>query len=487
MDFFQHSIESVRQGIKNKDFSCRELTEQYLQHSQKVDTTYRAFLRWRDEALHEAELVDQRVAAGEIARPLEGVPMAIKDNMGLKGEVTTAASKILQDFQSVYTATVVQRLQAAGAIIIGKTNLDEFAMGASTENSAFQETVNPWNSAMIPGGSSGGSAAAVASGQSVAALGSDTGGSIRQPAAMCGVVGMKPSYGRVSRYGLFALASSLDQIGPFARNVKDAARIYQVIAGHDANDATSWPEEVPNILADIDQPLKDVRLGRPKEYFGQGVNPAVAALIDEACKVYEKLGATIIDVTLPHSPEALATYYILQPAEASSNLARYDGIRYGLSRQEGSGLLDVYRQSREAGFGPETKRRIIIGTFSLSSGYTDKYFHQANRVRLLIQEEFHRVFDQVDGLITPTSPTVAWPLGEKTQDPLTMYLADLLTVPANLAQIPALSMPAGFVGGLPVGMQIMTKIGGESTLFRIAQAYEAATDWHQRHPPAPSS
>lgn len=477
------SISELHQGLRDRKFSIRETVDQYLQTIGSDNAKFGAWLRTRGQATSEADAADQRLATGAAPRSLEGVPVALKDNLMIEGEVTTAGSKILEHYQAVYTATAVSRLQAAGAIVLGKTNLDEFAMGASTENSALGKTRNPWNPALVPGGSSGGSTAAVAAGQSFVALGSDTGGSIRQPASFCGVVGMKPTYGRVSRYGLMALASSLDQIGPISRNVEDAARVYEVIAGADPADMTTRPEAVPDVLASLRAGIQDLRIGLPKEFFGPGVDPAVVSVIDEARKVFEKLGATVTEVSIPHAPQGLATYYILQPAEASSNLARYDGIRYGLSRRERGTLEGIYRDTRAHGFGAETKRRIMIGTFVLSSGYADAYYHHAHRVREVITEEFHQAFDQVDILLTPTAPTPPFSLGAKTQDPLMMYLADLLTVPASLAGIPALSQPAGLVDGRPVGLQLMAGSGEEVTLFRAAQAFEQATDWHTRRPP----
>lgn len=483
MDLSQLTISSVRQGLQNKSFSAVELTKEFLRRSEQSDKHYGAFLRHRPEVIAEAEATDQRLAAGRPLRDLEGVPIALKDNLLLRGEEATAGSKILDKYKAVYTATAVERLQAAGALVIGKTNLDEFAMGASTENSGYQQTRNPWNPALVPGGSSGGSAVAVASGQAVVALGSDTGGSIRQPASFCNVVGFKPTYGRVSRYGLIALASSLDQIGPFARTVEDAAAVYQAMAGPDDADATSYRQPADDVVTDMTKSIKDLRVGLPTEFFGAGVDPAVAAKIEQATKVFKDLGATIVEVSLPHAPQALPTYYIIQPAEASSNLARYDGVHYGLSQRDGASLTDTYQRTRAAGFGAEVKRRIIIGTFVLSAGYADAYYHQANRVRAILREEFHQIFDQVDVLLTPTSPTPPFPLGARTEDPLTMYFADLLTVPANLAQIPAMSLPAGFINDIPVGMQLMARQWDEATIFRTAYAYQQATDWHLRRPP----
>lgn len=478
------TIAEIQTGLKAKKFSAHELASHFLSKIEQRDKDLGAFLAVRQVALEEAKATDDRLAAGESLRPLEGVPMAIKDNLVTEGERTTAGSKILEPYHGTYTATAVQRLRDAGAVILGKTNLDEFAMGASTENSAYQPTRNPWNKELVPGGSSGGSAVAVAGGMAVASIGSDTGGSIRQPAAFTNLVGFKPTYGRISRYGLIALASSLDQIGPFARTVADVATVYQAIAGRDDNDATTSPKPVDDLTAAMKLPATGLRVGLPKEFFGEGVDPKIAAVVQAAAKQFEQLGATLIDVSVPHAPQGLATYYIILPAEASSNLARFDGIRYGLSVREGQNLSELYRQTRDRGFGPEVKRRIMIGTFALSAGYADAYYHQANRVRAVLREEFHQAFDQVDILLTPTSPMLPFPFGAKSNDPLQMYLADLLTVPANLANIPAMSLPGGFADGLPVGIQLMSREWDEATLFRAAAAYQGATDWHTKIAPA---
>ncbi len=479
----QLTIAEIHKGLKAKDFSARELASHFLSAIKTRDKDLGAFLAVRKAALVEAQAVDDRLAAGESLRPLDGVPIAIKDNLVTEGERTTAGSKILEPYRGTYTATAVQRLHDVGAVIIGKTNLDEFAMGASTESSAYQPTRNPWNTALVPGGSSGGSAVAVAGGMAIAAIGSDTGGSIRQPAAFTNLVGFKPTYGRVSRYGLIALASSLDQIGPFTRTVADAAKVYQAMAGRDDNDATTSPKPIDDLASAMKQSVKGLRVGLPKEFFGDGVDPKIVAVVHAAAKQFERLGATLVDSSIPHAPQGLATYYIILPAEASSNLARFDGIRYGLSVRVGRGLQEVYRQTRDRGFGPEVKRRIMIGTFALSAGYADAYYHHANRVRAVLREEFHQAFDQVDVLLTPTSPMLPWPFGAKSKNPLQMYLADLLTVPANLANIPAISIPAGFIDGLPVGLQLMAREWDEANLFRAAAAYQGATDWHTKTPP----
>ncbi len=476
------TLGQIQKGLVDKTFSAVELVRGSLVKIAKHDRQLSAFLRTRSAAETEAAQIDQRLANGESPRPLEGAIVAIKDNLSLDGEITTAASKILEHYKAVFTATAVERLQTAGAIVVGKTNLDEFAMGSSTENSAFQTTRNPWNHELVAGGSSGGSAAAVGADLATIALGSDTGGSIRQPASFCNVVGMKPTYGRVSRYGLFALSSSLDQIGPFARTVEDAASVYQTIAGQDENDLTTSDREVGNVSGSITQSVAGLKIGLPKEFFGPGVDPKVAEVVQTAAKAFEGLGAKIGQVSIPHAPEALATYYIIQPAEASSNLARYDGIRYPLSVRDGRSLNDIYHHTRAQGFGTEVKRRILTGTFALSAGYTDAYYHQATQVRALLRSEFAQAFKHVDILLTPTSPILPFALGVKTQDPLTMYLADLLTVPANLANIPAMSLPGGFVDGLPVGIQLMANEWDEATMFRAGYAYQQITDWHTRRP-----
>lgn len=477
------TIAEVQAALKSKEVSAVELVQASLDRITQVDSQLGAFLRTREQVVAEAEATDKRISQGDELLLLDGVTVAVKDNMGLVGEEVTAASKVLAGYKAVDTATAVKKIQAQGALVVGKTNLDEFAMGASTENSAFQKTTNPWNTALVPGGSSGGSAVAVASDQSLVSLGSDTGGSIRQPASFTNVVGFKPTYGRVSRYGLLALGSSLDQIGSFAHTVEDAALVYQAMAGQDSNDATTSHHVVEHVQAALAEPIKNLRIGLPKEFFGEGVDPGVAAVVEQAADMYRQLGATVVEVSVPHARDALAAYYIIQPAETSSNLARYDGIRYGLSVRDGEGLNSIYRKSRDAGFGAEVKRRIMIGTFVLSAGYSDAFYGQANRVRAMLREEFDRVFDQVDVLLTPTSPTTAFPLGARTADPLTMYLADLLTVPANLANIPAISLPGGFSHDLPVGIQLMAREWNESVLFRTGGAFQRATDWHTKRPP----
>ncbi|OGB73311.1 glutaminyl-tRNA synthase (glutamine-hydrolyzing) subunit A [candidate division Kazan bacterium RIFCSPHIGHO2_01_FULL_44_14] len=400
------------------------------------------------------------------------VPYLCKDNIVTLGTKTTAASKILENFESPYEATVVRRLREAGAVLIGKTNLDEFAMGSSTENSAYGVTKNPVDETRVPGGSSGGSAAAVASGMVPFALGSDTGGSIRQPASFCGVVGLMPTYGRVSRYGLIAMASSLDRIGPITTCVKDAARVLQIIAGYDEHDSTTVDIEVPDYVSVLDGDIKGLKIGVPKEYFGEGVNETIVQVVRLGIEMLEKQGAVVREISLPNSKYALATYYIIQPSEVSANLARYDGIRYGISAKDANNLWEVYDKSRAQGFGVEVKRRIMLGTYTLSAGFRDAYYDKAQRVRTLIKQDFDKAFEQVDVIISPTTPTVAFKIGERVQDPLSMYRADLLTAPASLAGLPAISVPGGEVEGLPVGLQIMGRQFDEKTILRVAYAYE---------------
>ncbi len=482
MEYRNATISEITQALARQEVSAVEITKHALTAARKDEDSIHAYISFREErALADAAAADARRAAGQ-AGSLTGVPIALKDNLDIAGEPTTAGSKILETYQAVFSATVVTRLQAAGAVVIGKTNLDEFAMGSSTENSAFTPTRNPWNTEYVPGGSSGGSAATVAAGHVPAALGSDTGGSIRQPASFCGLVGMKPTYGRVSRYGLIALASSLDQIGPFTRSVRDAALVYDAIAGPDDRDATADQKPFQPISPTLTSDVRGLRIGLPKEFFGAGVDADIAAAITAAADVYRQRGATIVDVSIPHAPVALATYYVIQPAEASSNLARFDGIRYGHADRSAESLIERYAQSREQGFGAEVKRRIMMGTYVLSAGYADAYYRQAVRVRALLAEEFHRVFDEVDVLLTPTSPIKPFKVGDRASDPLQMYLADLLAVPANLAGIPAMSIPAGMSDGLPIGLQLLAKRWDEATMFRAALGFEEATEWHTMHP-----
>ena len=449
----------------------------------------------RERILGQARAVDRQRQAGEPLGPLAGVPVAIKDVLCVQGEPTTCGSRMLRHFRPPYDATAVARLKAAGAILFGKTNMDEFAMGSSTENSAYGPTLNPWDESRVPGGSSGGSAAAVAAGLAPLSLGTDTGGSIRQPATFCGVVGLKPTYGRVSRYGLIAFASSLDQIGPFAHDLADTALLLKVIAGHDPRDSTSVEVPVPDYSATLDTPPESLRIGVVPEHFGEGLDPEIAAAIQEAVKVYEKAGATIKEISLPHSQYGVPAYYIVAPAECSSNLARYDGTTYGHRAEDFSAkypdeeniapLVRMMMVSRAEGFGPEVKRRIMLGTFALSAGYADQYYNKALQVRRKIRGDFDAAFKEVDVLIGPTSPTPAFKLGERTSDPLAMYLSDIYTITANLAGIPGLSIPGGLTrDNLPIGLQLLAAPFAEETLLRTARVFERQTDWHTRRPPS---
>ena len=460
---------------RNHDLSVTEVIRSVFDEIDRNDQSIHAFLTLsRDRALEEARRIDGRIASGEPLEPLAGVPVAIKDNMAVRDVVTTCGSKILEGYVPPYTATAVERLRGAGAIIVGKTNLDEFAMGSSTENSGFFVTRNPHNLDYVPGGSSGGSAAAVAAGMSVLALGSDTGGSIRTPASFCGVVGVKPTYGRVSRYGLVAYASSLDQIGPFANSVRDCAQVLSIICGFDPYDSTSADVPVEPFQRDIEQPLKAVRIGISKEYFVPGLDPEVKARFQDSVKQFERLGCTIEDISLPHTEHAVATYYLVATAEASSNLARYDGVRYGVREGESS-LVEMYRKTRMKGFGKEVKRRILLGTYALSAGYYDAYYLKALKVRTLILQDFQRAFEQVDLILTPTSPTVAFRIGEKTSDPLSMYLSDIFTITCNLAGLPGISIPAGTNSqALPIGIQLLGNHFQEGLMLQAAHHFERA-------------
>ncbi len=446
-----------------------------------------------DRVLEQARAIDARRKAGQPVGPLAGVPVAIKDLLCVEGEPTTCGSKMLAGFRPPYDATVISRLKAAGAVLFGKCNMDEFAMGSSTENSAYGPTLNPWDQERVPGGSSGGSAAAVAADLSPLSLGSDTGGSIRQPAAVCGVVGLKPTYGRVSRYGLIAFASSLDQIGPFAHDLRDTALLLGVISGKDPKDATSVDAPVPDYLATLDQPPARLRVGVVREFSGEGLDPEVGAAIEEAVRVYQRAGATIVDISLPHTRYGVPAYYLVAPAECSSNLARYDGTTYGHRATDFSPkypgeenlppLLRMMMASRSEGFGAEVKRRIMLGTFALSAGYADQYYNKALQVRRRIREDFDAAFEKVDVLIGPTSPTPAFKLGERTANPLAMYLSDIYTITANLAGIPGLSIPCGLTkAGLPIGLQLLAPAFAEQSLLQIARVFENATDWHTRRP-----
>jgi aspartyl-tRNA(Asn)/glutamyl-tRNA(Gln) amidotransferase subunit A len=475
---------AARDAVRAKDISATELTRQALARIDQLDKTLFAFnSTYSTRALERARDVDN----GQVTGPLAGVPIAIKDNLCTTFGTTTCSSRMLRNFQSPYDATVVKRLEAAGAIIVGKTNLDEFAMGSSTENSAFHTTRNPWDLTRVPGGSSGGSAAALAAGMCCASVGSDTGGSIRQPAALCGVVGLKPTYGRVSRYGLIAFASSLDQIGPFGWTVADVALQMNVLAGADPKDSTCVAQPVPDHLADLDRPIEGLRIGIAREFdLADGMDPQVKAAVDAAIAKYRDMGAQIIDVTLPHTEYGIAAYYVIAPSEASSNLARYDGTLFGhRTAQPVTDIPDLMSKSRAEGFGEEVKRRIMIGTYALSAGYASKYYLQALKVRTLIKRDFDRAFEKCDVILTPTSPTAAFKMGERTADPLQMYLCDIFTVTCNIAGIAGVSLPCGFTAGprpLPIGLQLLGPTFSEPLLLRAARMFEAATDFHKRRP-----
>jgi aspartyl-tRNA(Asn)/glutamyl-tRNA(Gln) amidotransferase subunit A len=481
------SIRELHTQLIKKERSAVEITKEALERIEKLEPKLHSFLLvTADRALEQARQVDAKIAAGEEIGMLAGIPIAIKDNLCTQGIPTTCGSRILENYIPPYESTVTQKLAEAGAVMVGKTNLDEFAMGGSTENSAFQPTANPWDLTRVPGGSSGGSAAAVASQECPIAIGSDTGGSIRQPAAFCGVVGMKPTYGLVSRYGLVAYASSLDQIGPIGSSVEDSAILLHEIAGYDPKDATSLKVQIPDYRKYVKPSLKPKgqrRIGIIKETFGHGIDPAVERAVTASIELLQELGAEIQVVSCPRFRYGLPAYYIIAPSEASANLARYDGVKYGVRSEEGENLLDMYGKTRAQGFGAEVKRRIAIGTYALSAGYYDAYYLKAQKVRTLIREDFERAFAQVDVLVCPTAPTTAVKAGEKTDDPLSMYLLDLMTIPVNLAGLPAMSLPCGFdEGGMPIGMQMIANVLREDLLFEVAYAYEQATDWHNHLP-----
>ncbi len=468
--------------LQRGEISSVELTSACLDRTDLVEDRVRSFLTLTPElALAQAADADRRLANGN-AGPLTGVPVQVKDVMCTRGVPTTCASLMLEKFVPVYDATAVGRLFEDGAVMLGKGNMDEFAMGSSCENSAFHPTHNPWDLARVPGGSSGGASAAVAAGETVYALGSDTGGSVRQPAALCGVTGLKPSYGLVSRYGLVAYASSLDQIGPLGRSAADCALVLNAIAGHDPRDATSLPLPAEDYTARLDEDISGLRLGMPDEYFAEGVEPGVRDAVEKAAKVLEDRGASVQEVSLPTTKYALACYYIIAPAECSANLARYDGVKYGASYQGAGNMWEAMERTRQYGFGPEVTRRIMLGAYALSAGYYDAYYLKAQRVRTLIRQDFARVFEKVDALVTPTSPVIAFPLGEKTGDPVQMYQIDVCTVPANIAGLPGLSVPCGFSEGLPVGMQFIGPHLSDATLLRLGHAYQQVTDWHKARP-----
>ncbi|GBF10770.1 Asp-tRNA(Asn)/Glu-tRNA(Gln) amidotransferase subunit GatA [Tepidibacillus sp. HK-1] len=480
MSLFDLSMTEIHTRLKNRDLTSTDLVEESFKRIKEVEKEVQAFLLIDEEsARNKAKQIDEEIKQSEELGILAGLPAGVKDNIVTEGVTTTCASKILANYQPIYSATVYKKILAEQSIMVGKTNMDEFAMGSSTEHSAFHPTYNPWQLDHVPGGSSGGSAAAVAAGEVYYALGSDTGGSIRQPASFTGTVGLKPTYGLVSRFGLVAFASSLDQIGPITKNVEDAAYVLQAIAGYDPYDSTSANVQIPNYLSDLTGEIKGLKMGVPKEYMGEGIEPKVKEKILAAIKVFEGLGATWEEVTLPHTEYAVATYYILAPSEASSNLARYDGVRYGVRADSAENLIEMYKKTRSEGFGSEVKRRIMLGTYALSSGYYDAYYLKAQKVRTLIKQDFEKVFEKYDLILGPTVPTTAFKIGEKISDPLTMYINDVLTVPVNLAGLPAISIPAGLVDGLPVGLQLIGKHFDESTILKAAYAFEQHTEHHK--------
>ena len=477
------TIHELRHKLRRGELTSTQLTQALFDRIEDTDGKIGSYLTvCRDRGMAEARAADERLACGNASSPLLGIPLALKDVLLTEGVPTTCASRILQGFTPPFDATAVRRLREAGAVLLGKTNMDEFAMGSSTENSGFSITRNPWDPDRVPGGSSGGSAAAVAAGQCVAALGTDTGGSIRQPAAFCGVVGIKPTYGRVSRFGVVAYASSLDQVGPIARDVSDCALVLQAIAGHDPADSTSVDAPVPDYASELSRGASGLRVGVPKEYFAAGIQPEVEQAVRQGVREMEKAGAAVVEVSLPRTGYAVAAYYVIATAEASSNLARYDGMRYG-PRAQAEDLTSTYTKSRSQGFGPEVKRRIMLGAYVLSAGYYDAYYLKAQKARTLVRQDFESALRRCDAIVAPTTPTTAFRIEEMTEDPLRMYLSDVFTVPANLAGLPALSLPCGFDrAGLPIGMQIIGRPFDEATVLRLGHAFEQATDWHRRKP-----
>ena len=475
-----HELHSL---LVNKEISSIELTEAVFERIEKVEDKVKAYVTLtKAEALQQARAADERIKNNENVTPLTGIPIAVKDNMCTQGVLTTCSSRILANYIPPYDATVVDKLKKAGAVILGKTNMDEFAMGSSTENSGMHPTHNPWDTDTVPGGSSGGSAAAVAADEAVLATGSDTGGSIRQPASFCGVAGFKPTYGRVSRYGLVAFASSLDQIGPITKDVTDTAILMNFLAGHDPKDSTSVDRPVPDYRKALIGNVKKTKIGYVKELFGKGMEKEIKAAVKLAMKKFEELGAELVEISMPTFEYAVATYYLIAPAEASSNLARYDGVKFGHRNKEAKDMLSMYYETRREGFGPEVKRRIMLGTYALSAGYYDAYYLKALKVRTLIKQDFEKAFKKCEVLISPTSPTAAFKIGEKAADPLSMYLSDIATIPVNLAGLPAISLPCGSSNGLPIGFQIMGKAFDEETVLRAAFAFEQNTDWHKQKP-----
>ncbi|MDF2928167.1 Asp-tRNA(Asn)/Glu-tRNA(Gln) amidotransferase subunit GatA [Anaerospora sp.] len=480
---FHSTIHELHSKLKSKEVSAVELTKAVFTRIDAVEDKVKSYItQTRETAMATAQAVDERIKNGEEISTLAGIPGAIKDNICTKDIKTTCASKMLENFVPPYNATVIEKLAAEQAVVIGKANMDEFAMGGSTENSAYQHTANPWDISTVPGGSSGGSAAAVSAGEAVWALGSDTGGSIRQPAAYCGVVGLKPTYGLVSRYGLVAYASSLDQIGPITRDVTDCAIVLNAIAGHDSKDSTSVKAGATDYTKALVNDVKGLRIGLPKEYFVAGMAPEVEKAIYKAVEQFTAMGAEVVEVSMPHTEYALSAYYVIAPAEASSNLARYDGVGFGL-RVDGDDIVSMYKNTRSKGFGAEVKRRIMLGTYALSSGYYDAYYKKALQVRTLVKRDFDQAFEKVDLLVTPTAPTPAFKLGEKSNDPLAMYLQDVCTIPVNLAGTPALSLPCGFAGNLPIGLQLIGRPLGEAAILRAAYTFEQNTDYHKRFAP----
>ena len=482
MELHNLTIHELHEKLKKKQITSIETTEAFLKRIDAIDGNIKAYITvTKEEAARQAKEADKRLASGKDITPLTGVPIAVKDIFCTNGVRTTCASKILDNFVPPYDATVIKKLKDAGAVILGKNNMDEFAMGSSTENSAYFVTKNPWDVERVPGGSSGGSAASVAAGECAASLGTDTGGSIRQPASCCGVVGLKPTYGRVSRYGMIAFASSLDQAGPLTKDVKDCAIMLNAIAGHDPQDSTCINAPVLDYTNALTKDIKGLKIGIPKEYFIKGLDSDVEKAVKQAIEVLKKQGASTVEVSLPHTEYAVAVYYLVATAEASSNLARYDGVKFGYRTKNSKNLLDMYCKTRDEGFGPEVKRRIMLGTYSLSAGYYDAYYKKASQVRTLIKKDFEEAFKKCDVILTPTAPTPAFKIGEKTADPLTMYLSDIFTISCNLAGIPGISIPCGFTkDNLPIGLQILGKAMDEETILRTAYAYEQATEWHKK-------
>ena len=484
MELYQQTIEELHKALTEKKIKPKDILDSVYQRVDAVDHKVKAYLLVTKELAYTmAATAEDRLMKNENVTELTGIPIGLKDNMCLEGVPTTCAAKMLAGYRPPYTATVLKKLTAAGAVFTGKLNMDEYAFGSSTENSSFFPTHNPWDLERVPGGSSGGSAAAVSADMCIASLGSDTGGSIKQPASLCSVTGFKPTYGRVSRYGLIAFASSLDQIGPMTKTVRDNAIMLKHIAGADENDSTSAAINIPNYLKDIKTDVKGLRIGLPEEYFIDGIQKEVKEAMQAAIEVYKKLGAQIVKVNLPHTDYAVDVYYVVAPAEASSNLARFDGVQYGLRDTAAQNMIDMYKRSRQQGFGKETKRRIMLGTYVLSSGYYEAYYKKAQKVRALIKQDFDEAFKKVDILLTPTSPTTSFKIGEKSGDPLTMYLSDIFTIAPNLAGLPGMSIPCGFdEKNLPIGMQLLAKPFGEQDIFNAANAFQYATDWHTRRP-----